>query len=199
MVRRKVRSNRLGDNLAGPSRAGHETSIAGQYCNLLLPTDCAECQCKRLSLVRGDIVLIGLLTATILPTAEPMVCMTLRWKGMDSNFESLSEIVPLAPAHAGESRADARKILLVSRDGCDGARTPARDHRPRSALDRLRHDRDLHEPSGRRPAGAIGGYTTAICRRSSPVNRFFGIIACTPRTMSTTCVTRKLTAMLQSA
>jgi hypothetical protein len=39
---------------------------------------------------------------------------------------------------------------------------------------------------------------TAICRRNSPVNRFFGIIACTPRTISTTWVTRKLTAMLQA-
>ena len=41
-------------------------------------------------------------------------------------------------------------------------------------------------------------YMTAICRRNSPVNRFFGIIACTPRTISTTWVTRKLTAMLQA-
>jgi hypothetical protein len=28
---------------------------------------------------------------------EPMVCTTLRWREMDSNFESLSEIAPLAP------------------------------------------------------------------------------------------------------
>jgi hypothetical protein len=40
--------------------------------------------------------------------------------------------------------------------------------------------------------------TTAMRRRRSPVNRLFGISACTPRTISTTWVTRKLTAMLQS-
>ena len=42
-------------------------------------------------------------------------------------------------------------------------------------------------------------YTTVISRRRPPVNRFFGIRAWTPRTISTTCVTRKLTAMLHSA
>jgi hypothetical protein len=41
---------------------------------------------------------------------------------MDSNFESLSEIAPLAPGQMlGKSRADARKILLV---GGMGAMVP---------------------------------------------------------------------------
>jgi hypothetical protein len=42
-------------------------------------------------------------------------------------------------------------------------------------------------------------YTTAISRRRSGAKSVFGIIACTPRTMSTTCVTRKLTPMLHKA
>src|SRR5262249_6461395 len=41
--------------------------------------------------------------------------------------------------------------------------------------------------------------TTAICFRRSPRNRLLGIMAWTPRTMSTTWVTRKLTAMLHRA
>ena len=37
---------------------------------------------------------------------------TLRWREADSNFESLSEIVPLAPGQMiGKSRADGGKIL----------------------------------------------------------------------------------------
>jgi hypothetical protein len=38
--------------------------------------------------------------------------LTLRWREADSNFESLSEIVPLAPGQMiGKSRADGGKIL----------------------------------------------------------------------------------------
>jgi hypothetical protein len=50
----------------------------------------------------------------------PMVCTTRRWREADSNCESLSEIVPLAPGQMiGKSRADGGKILeqLGSRDG----------------------------------------------------------------------------------
>ena len=42
-------------------------------------------------------------------------------------------------------------------------------------------------------------HTTVISRRSSGAKMALGMRAWTPRTMSTTCVTRKLTAMLQSA
>ena len=42
-------------------------------------------------------------------------------------------------------------------------------------------------------------YATTICFCNSGANRFLGIMACTPRTMSTTWVTRKLHAMLSSA
>ncbi len=38
--------------------------------------------------------------------------LTLRWREADSNFESLSESVPLAPGQMiGKSRADGGKIL----------------------------------------------------------------------------------------
>src|ERR1700730_2697430 len=44
-----------------------------------------------------------------------------------------------------------------------------------------------------------GDHTTVISRRSSGAKMALGMRAWTPRTMSTTCVTRKLAAMLQSA
>src|SRR5205085_1496213 len=46
----------------------------------------------------------------------------------------------------------------------DGAGAPPRDHRTRLAIDRFRHDRNLHERGDRRAAAAI---TTWCCRRKS--------------------------------
>ena len=56
--------------------------------------------------------------------------------------------------------------------------------------------RNLRPSAGR---ARKADHTTVISRRSSGAKMALGMRAWTPRTMSTTCVTRKLTAMLQSA
>ena len=55
------------------------------------------------------------------------------------------------------------------------------------------------EPGQGCPRVPSGPHTIFICCLSSLAKMFFGMRPWTPRTMSTTWVTRKLTAMLQSA